>query len=253
MPAIPLTTAGENRLLTSGAQPTHLQFGSITLDPANWAARTTVPGAFTVIDITEAVEGSQLQLTGVDDDDAAAYTNFAALGAWIGDPVDPGSTLMALGTAAAGETYGDKSLNIDLEVAGTIGLTAAQMGNVTLSIAVLLNATETRFGKATRATQADAEGGTNNVGFMTALRTNNWWDALWTTLSVPATKLTGFIPVGRFGNNSISSAKILSLMASKITGVLPAAGIPQLPLSRVDINVLVPSRWREHSLEFQQR
>ena len=126
MPAIPLTTAGENRLLTSGAEPTHLQFGSTTLPAADWAARTTVPGAFKVIEITQAAEGSQLQLTGVDDDDAAAYSNFACLGAWIGDPSDPGSILMAFGTAGTGETYGDKVLNIDLQVSATIGLTAAQ-------------------------------------------------------------------------------------------------------------------------------
>ena len=241
MPSIPLTTAGENRLLSGGAEPTHLQFGSTTLPEAEWAARTTVPGAFKAIPVTEAVVGSELQLDGVDDDDSAEYTNFACLGAWIGDPSNPGSILMAFGTAATGMTYGDKVLNIDLQVSATIALTAAQQGNVTLSISVLLNATETRFGKARRATETEAEGGANNVGFMTALRTQNWWDALWATLaingsklvnnsvtsgkilSLSASKLTGTIASARFGANTVMSSHIVSLSASKLTGTIASA------------------------------
>ena len=253
MPATPLTTAGENKALNSGLAPTHLQFGSTTLPQAQWAARTSVPGAFKTIEITEAVEGSQLQLAGVDDDDAAAYTDFAALGVWEGDPMDPGSILLALGTAATGTTYGDKALSIDLQVSATIALTAAQQGNVTLGAAVLLNATDTRFGTSRRATQTEAEGGANNVGFMTALRTKNWWDALWAALtingsklvnnsvasgkivSLAATKLTGTIASARFGANTVMSSHVQSLDASKLTGTIHLDRIPTLPASKLDI------------------
>lgn len=146
MPDTDLTIGGANRLLTSGAEPTHIQLGSVTIARDSWSRRTTVPSAFRTIEISSAVIEAELQMIGVDEDDDAEYTNFACIGVWIGDPILPGSILMSFGSAPAGQTYGPKLPDIDLEISANVVLTASQLGNVTFNRAVILNGNESRFG-----------------------------------------------------------------------------------------------------------
>ena len=231
MPDLIVTNAGANRLLTAGAQPTHLQFGSGTLPMADWAGRSMVPGVIKTLPLIQAIEATQLQTVAVDDDDTAAYTNFSALGLWIGDPVDAASVLMAFGTAATGETYGDKALEIDLQVNANVTLTAAQLGNVTFDLAVVLNMTETRFGMGRLATMAEALAGMDDTGLLTSLKNQQWWDDLAVPTnklsgqvlnaqiaSVAASKLTGELESSQYGNGTVINSKIVSMAASKLTG-----------------------------------
>ena len=172
MPDLVLTTGGSNRLLTSGAQPTHLQFGSVTFARQQWSSRSMVAGAFRTVDIQRAIISNQLQMIGVDDDDAQTYANFASLGVWIGNPADGASVLMAFGSAAAGDTYATKELNNDLEVSANVTLNAAQLGNVTFDRAVVLNASERRFGLVRLPTEAEARALAGHAGdrVLTVLR-----------------------------------------------------------------------------------
>ena len=230
MPDLDVTDVGANRLLTSGAQPTHLQFGSVTLPRDQWARRSVVPGAFLTLPIEAAIISTQLRMSGADEDDSRAYTNFAALGVWIGDPADGASVLMAFGTAPDGQTYGAKELGIDLEVSANVILTQQQMGNITFEQSVVLNASESRFGLTRLPTQAEARAlnghrhdrvltvlrgweqiaawyearkasaqqalaGNNDDVLMSALRTRQAIDARVPQLDIAAARITGLLPV----------------------------------------------------------
>ena len=261
MPDLVVTNAGAARLLTAGAQPTHMQFGSGTLPMTDWSGRTIVPGAFKTVPVIHAIESVQLQTTGVDDDDAAAYVNFAALGLWIGDPLDAASVLMAFGTAAVGQTYGDKALDIDLEVSANVTLTAAQLGNVMFDVAVVLNMTDTRYGLGRIATEQEARDANHAQALMAAVRMGDWYDALDIVASkisgqltnaqiasIAATKLTGELITNQYGSGTVTNSKIVSMNASKLTGTVDVGRLPLAALEPYGVGKLwfsdaAPAGW----------
>ena len=207
MPMTTLTITGATHLLSSGDPVTHLQLGSGHADLADLESLTAVPGAFKTLPAAAATVGNVTNVFGEDTDDAAAYTNFSTLGLWVGDPADASSILLSVGSAAAGQTYGDKVLNIDLLISAGVALSASQQANITFAAGIFLNADTTRFGvvRIADATEELDETVTDRVPNIRGVRRHlaSWWNPL-----------------------TFSADKITS-------GVLGEGRIPQLPLSRV--------------------
>ena len=233
MPDLTKTTAGITRLLQAGVNPTHLEYGSTAVAADDLDAQTSVGGVLATATVTEAVVGNESQFIGVDDTDANAYTNFRTLGLWHvpagSNPGDTGSVLLAIGSTGDATTYGDKVMNIDLIVAGSVQLTDAQAANITFGSGTVLQATETRHGTTRYGTEAEAQAGARADRSASLLNVAQYVAAWWAALSIPASKITGVLATARIPN--LSAAKINS-------GILAVARIPNLSASKITSGML---------------
>ena len=243
MPELTKTTAGITRLLQAGVLATHLQYGSTTVAAADLDAQTSVGGVLATVDVTEAVVGNESQFLGVDDADANAYTTFRTLGLWHvpagSDPGDTGSVLLAIGSTGDATTYGDKVLNIDLIVAGSLQLTDAEAANVTFGSGTVLQATAARHGTTRYGTETQAQAGTRDDRGASLLNVAQYIAAWWAALNIAVSKIPN-LPASKTTSGIFRRGPHPQhLSATKITsGLLNEARIPSSHRQRMASPVL---------------
>ena len=124
-----------------------------------------------------------------------------------------------------GETYGDKVLDIDLEIFAGVALSASQQANISFAAGVVLNADTTRFGTVRIANDVEEldPAVTDRVPDIRGVRRHlvAWWNGL----TFSADKITSGI---------LGLARIPQLPVSKVTGAAPLAspaltGNPTVP------------------------